>query len=143
MDLTATGNVFRHSVQIYAKGLSMRGITEYLQRSFRLKILALVIVPACLFIISALVVISVLRIRLSDDVQSVLSEHMKGLYSGIITEYSNEITSNVSLRIRLITNELKILAGSAQNLIDMGADGQKAGEDLQKYSFYHNDFVYN
>ena len=121
----------------------MRGITEYLQRSFRLKILALVIVPACLFIISALVVISVLRIRLSDDVQSVLSEHMKGLYSGIITEYSNEITSNVSLRIRLITNELKILAGSAQNLIDMGADGQKAGEDLQKYSFYHNDFVYN
>ena len=121
----------------------MRGITEYLQRSFRLKILALVIVPACLFIISALVVISVLRIRLSDDVQSVLSEHMKGLYSGIITEYSNEITSNVSLRIRLITNELKIFAGSAQNLIDMGADGQKAGEDLQKYSFYHNDFVYN
>lgn len=121
----------------------MVGIKEYLQRSFRFKILALVIVPPCLFILSALVVIFVLRARLSDDVQSVLSEHMKSLYSSIITAYSNEITSNVSLRVKLITNELKILAGTAQNLIDMGADGKKAGEDLQKYSFYHNDFVYN
>lgn len=118
-------------------------IKEYLLHSFRLKILALVIFPSFLFILSALIVISVLRSRLSDDVQAVLSEHMNNLYSNIITEYSNEITSNASLRIRLITNELKILATAAQTLIDLGEDAQKAGQLLQKYPYYHNDFVHN
>jgi sigma-B regulation protein RsbU (phosphoserine phosphatase) len=118
-------------------------IKEYLLHSFRLKILALVIFPSFLFILSALIVISVLRTRLSDDVQAVLSEHMNNLYSNIITEYSNEITSNASLRIRLITNELKILATAAQTLIDLGEDAQKAGQLLQKYPYYHNDFVHN
>ena len=118
-------------------------IKEYLLHSFRLKILALVIFPSFLFIFSALIVISVLRTRLSDDVQAVLSEHMNNLYSNIITEYSNEITSNASLRIKLITNELKILATAAQTLIDLGEDAQKAGQLLQKYPYYHNDFVHN
>ena len=118
-------------------------IKEYLLHSFRLKILALVIFPSFLFILSALIVISVLRSRLSDDVQAVLSEHMNNLDSNIITEYSNEITSNASLRIRLITNELKILATAAQTLIDLGEDAQKAGQLLQKYPYYHNDFVHN
>ena len=118
-------------------------IKEYLLHSFRLKILALVIFPSVLFIFSALIVISVLRTRLSDDVQAVLSEHMNNLYSNIITEYSNEITSNASLRIRLITNELKILATAAQTLIDLGEDAQKAGQLLQKYPYYRNDFVHN
>ena len=118
-------------------------IKEYLLHSFRLKILALVIFPSFLFILSALIVISVLRSRLSDDVQAVLSDHMNNLYSNIITEYSNEITSNASLRIRLITNELKILATAAQTLIDLGEDAQKAGQLLQKYPYYHNDFVHN
>ena len=118
-------------------------IKEYLLHSFRLKILALVIFPSFLFILSALIVISVLRSRLSDDVQAVLSEHMNNLYSNIITEYSNEITSNASLRIRLITNELKILATAAQTLIYLGEDAQKAGQLLQKYPYYHNDFVHN
>ena len=118
-------------------------IKEYLLHSFRLKILALVIFPSFLFILSALIVISVLRSRLSDDVQAVLSEHMNNLYSNIITEYSNEITSNASLRIRLITNELKILATAAQTLIDLGEDAQKAGQLLQKYPYYRNDFVHN
>ena len=118
-------------------------IKEYLLHSFRLKILALVIFPSFLFILSALIVISVLRRRLSDDVQAVLSEHMNNLYSNIITEYSNEITSNASLRIKLITNELKILATAAQTLIDLGEDAQKAGQLLQKYPYYHNDFVHN
>ena len=107
-------------------------IKEYLLHSFRLKILALVIFPSFLFILSALIVISVLRSRLSDDVQAVLSDHMNNLYSNIITEYSNEITSNASLRIKLITNELKILATAAQTLIDLGEDAQKAGQLLQK-----------
>ena len=57
-------------------------IKEYLLHSFRLKILALVIFPSVLFIFSALIVISVLRTRLSDDVQAVLSEHMNNLYTG-------------------------------------------------------------
>ena len=118
-------------------------IKEYLLRSFRIKILALVIVPPGLFILSVLVVISVLRVRLSDDVQSVLSEHMNSLYYSLITEYSNEITSNVNLRVKLITNELKILAGTAQTFIDLGEDANRAGEALQNYSFYHNDFVHN
>lgn len=118
-------------------------IKEYLLHSFRLKILALVIFPSVLFIFSALIVISVLRTRLSDDVQAVLSEHMNNLYSNIITEYSNEITSNASLRIRLITNELKIPATAAQTLIDLGEDAQKAGQLLQKYPYYCNDFVHN
>lgn len=118
-------------------------IKEYLLRSFRIKILALVIVPPCLFILSVLVVISVLRVRLSDDVQSVLSEHMNSLYYSLITEYSNEITSNVNLRVKLITNELKILAGTAQTFIDLGEDANRVGEALQNYSFYHNDFVHN
>ena len=118
-------------------------IKEYLLHSFRLKILALVIFPSCLFMLSALVVISVLRTRLSDDVQSVLSEHMNSLYSDVITEYSNEVTGNVSLRIKLITNELKILATAAQTLIDLGEDAQTAGRMLQQYPYYRNDFVYN
>lgn len=118
-------------------------IKEYLLHSFRLKILALVIFPSCLFMLSALIVISVLRTRLSDDVQSVLSEHMNNLYSNVVTEYSNEITSNASLRIKLITNELKILATAAQTLIDLGEDAQKSGQLLQKYPYYRNDFVNN
>ena len=118
-------------------------IKEYLLHSFRLKILALVIFPSCLFMLSALAVISALRARLSDDVQSVLSEHMNSLYSNVITEYSNEITSNASLRVKLITNELKILATTAQTLIDLGEDAQKAGAALQQYPFYRNDFVCN
>lgn len=118
-------------------------IKEYLLHSFRLKILALVVFPSCLFMLSALIVISVLRTRLSDDVQSVLSEHMNSLYSNVITEYSNEITSNASLRVKLITNELKILATAAQTLIDLGEDAQTAGQLLQHYPYYRNDFVHN
>ena len=53
-------------------------IKEYLLHSFRLKILALVIFPSFLFILSALAVISVLRTRLSElgevDVDKLASE---------------------------------------------------------------------
>ncbi len=112
-------------------------------RSFSLKILGLVVLPTCLVILSVMAIVLQLYGRLSTDVSGAMGQHMERLYSGFLAESSRETATDVRLQIEQITKELKILAGTAQTLIDLGPEGRAMGRDLQARSYFRNDFVYN
>jgi sigma-B regulation protein RsbU (phosphoserine phosphatase) len=112
-------------------------------RSFSAKVLLLVILPTCLTIVSVMGIVLGLSGRLSTEVSGVMGQHMESLYAEFLAESSKETATDIRLQIEQITTELKILAAAAQVLIDLGPQGRAVGRDLQKYSYFLNNFVYN
>ncbi len=112
-------------------------------RSFRSKIMALVIVSIAMTVVLVMFIVLLMYSRLSDDSARIISQHMRSLYSDFVAESSKEIAVNVRLQVEQITHELKIFAGAAQSLIDMGQEAESIGRELQRHSFYKNNFVYN
>ena len=112
-------------------------------RSFNSKMMFLVVVPTLVTTFFVLTIVLFVYNRLSDDSSSIINRHMKSLYTDFITESSRNIAINIRQRTEEITHELNMLAGTVQTLIDMGADAERIGEELQRYDYYRNDFAYN
>lgn len=110
--------------------------------SFTFKILLLSVAPiAVVFLVSTVAYIYSMG-ELSKGTAAITGNELQAVYQGMLREKSQDIADKVRLRLDGIRNEVRILAGAAQTLIDR-PDLRGLGADLQRFPYLRNTFEVN
>ncbi|OJX71873.1 diguanylate cyclase [Magnetospirillum sp. 64-120] len=110
--------------------------------SFTLKVIVLAVAPLLCFAI-LLITLGTARIESLSQASARLTEQsLESMYRHYLNSRTGDGAAKVALRLEAIRNELNIVRGSAQRIIDEPPLAALGGE-LQTIPLLHNDFEYN
>jgi sigma-B regulation protein RsbU (phosphoserine phosphatase) len=108
---------------------------------FTTEIILITFIPILFYFIS-LLIFSIYQIEnLSKTTASITKDGLEKIYKTELEERSKDIAEKVSLKLDIVKNELNILRGTAQHIIDN--DLAFIGEKMQEVEYLKNSFQYN
>lgn len=113
-----------------------------LHSRFTRKIILLSVIPLFVFVLALLTIQTVEMENLSSSTASITEGGLKGIYQSHLKKRSSDIGDKVSLKLDGVRNELNIVRGLAQNLIDE-EELHSFGKKIQEIDYLRDDFKYN
>jgi phosphoserine phosphatase RsbU/P len=109
--------------------------------SFTVKIVLLTALPLLIYFLLGTFVQITNSDRLFENVSAITGDGARQIYLANLKDRSRDIAGKISLHLEAIRNELAIVAGAAQTLIDRD-DLRDLGRKMQATPFLANRFVY-
>lgn len=109
---------------------------------FTIKLLLITIIPI-IFFSFFVIFLNVNQItKLSTTTASITKDGLEKIYESHMQKIGHDISQKINLKLDSVKNELNILRGSAQKLIDE-EQLKPYGEKIQEIEYLKNDFEYN